>query len=158
VSKLWRRRVEPFYRQLFFAYARWRRGMTLGVRGVVTDSDGRVLLIQHTYIPGWHLPGGGVDRGETTEAALVRELVEEAGVQVAEPPRLLSVHSNERYFRGDHVLVYRVGAWEPCAATSRGEIHEVGWFAPDALPDGTSRATRARIREAMSGGPAATAW
>ena len=158
MSKLWLRRVEPFYRPLFFAYARLRRGMTLGVRGLVTDAEGRVLLIQHTYIPGWHLPGGGVDRGENTEAAMVRELVEEAGVQVTEPPRLQSIHSNEAYFPGDHVLLYRVGSWKPVAATSRGEIHEVGWFAPDDLPEGTSRPTRARVREVFYGDAPSAQW
>lgn len=155
---LWKRRVEPFYRPFFFAYARLRRGMTLGVRGVVVDGRGWVLLVQHTYIPGWHLPGGGVERGETAEAALARELVEEAGVEPTAPPTLQSVHANEAYFRGDHVLVYRVDAWRPCDATARGEIHEIGWFAPQGLPEGASRATRARVREVLDGVAADTAW
>jgi hypothetical protein len=45
---LWRRRVEPFTRPLVYAWFRWRRGLTIGVRGVVTDVEGRVLLVQHT--------------------------------------------------------------------------------------------------------------
>ena len=70
----WRQRIEPFTRPLFFAFSRVTRGMTLGVRAVVTDDRGRVLLVRHTYLAGWWLPGGGVDRGETTQAAVVREL------------------------------------------------------------------------------------
>jgi ADP-ribose pyrophosphatase YjhB (NUDIX family) len=135
---LWRRRIEPFARPFIRLHARLRRGLTLGVRGVVVDQRGHVLLVEHTYIPGWHLPGGGVERGEAAAAALARELEEEGGVRPTGAPRLISVHSNHRRYRGDHVLLYLVEAWTPCAATSRGEIHAVGWFAPDRLPQGAT--------------------
>ncbi len=121
--------------------------MTLGVRGVVVDAEGRVLLVEHTYVPGWHLPGGGVERGETAVQSLGRELEEEAGVQPTVAPRLVSIHSNHRNYPGDHVLVYLVETWAPCSATSRGEIHRVGWFALDRLPPGVTTATRARLAE-----------
>jgi 8-oxo-dGTP pyrophosphatase MutT (NUDIX family) len=145
---LWRRRVEPLLRPVFFARARLRRGMTLGVRGLVRDGEGRILLIEHTYLPGWYMPGGGVERGETPEAALEREMVEEAGVRLSERPVLASVHLN-RAFPGDHVFIYHARGWTPCAATSRGEVHAVGWFAPHSLPPNTTDATRRRIEEAL---------
>jgi ADP-ribose pyrophosphatase YjhB (NUDIX family) len=145
----WRRRLEPFIRPLFHIHARVRRGMTLGVRGMVIDAEGRILLLEHTYVHGWYMPGGGVERGETVEEALARELVEEAGVQITGSPRLVSVHTNKARFRGDHVLVYRIEAWAPCPATSRGEIAQVAWFKPDALPEGVTAWTRARIEEAF---------
>ena len=146
---MWKRRVEPFVRPLAKTHARMTRGLTLGVRGMVFDEAGRVLLIQHTYVHGWHLPGGGVEKGETAHEALERELVEEAGVRLAGPPLLLGVYSNARVFRGDHVLIYRVDMWEACPQTSRGEIHCIDWFAPDALPDGVTDGTRRRIEEAL---------
>lgn len=148
---LWRRRIEPFTRPLVYAFFRVARGLTLGVRAVVTDGEGRVLLIQHTYVKGWYLPGGGVERRETAEDAVVRELAEEAGVKALSRPRLVSAHSNEALHPGDHVLVYRVDAWETCASDSEGEIHAVGWFAPDDLPEETTKATRRRIGEALGG-------
>nr|UXE45259.1 RNA pyrophosphohydrolase [uncultured bacterium] len=147
----WLRRLSPILQPLYRVYARLSRGMTLGVRGVVLNAAGEVLLVEHTYMTGWHLPGGGVELGETTEAALARELVEEAGVAVVGRPTLITVHSNLATFRGDHVLLYRVEAWTACQATSRGEILQVGWFSPQALPPGTTAPTRRRVAEALSG-------
>ena len=148
---LWRRRLQPIAQPVFRVYSRFARGMTLGVRGVVLNEAREVLLVEHTYIHGWHLPGGGVERGESAEQALARELGEEAGVEITGPVRLLSAHNNHARFRGDHVLVYRIEAWRPCPATSRGEIAQVGWFAPDALPPGTTAPTRRRLAEALTG-------
>lgn len=155
---LWRRRIEPFTRPLVYAFFRFKRGLTLGVRAVVTNEDGKVLLLQHTYVHGWYLPGGGVERGETAELAVVRELEEEAGVRALSRPRLVSAHSNEVLHPGDHVLVYRIDAWETCASNAAGEIHAVGWFDPHDLPEETTRATRRRIAEALHGEEPDAMW
>jgi ADP-ribose pyrophosphatase YjhB (NUDIX family) len=155
---LWLRRFRSVLQPINQLRASLTRGLTLGVRGVVTDAEGRVLLVEHTYTPGWYLPGGGVERGETAETALARELVEEAGVEVVGRPTLMSFHSNERKHPGDHVLIYRVGEWRACKATSRGEIHAVAWFAPDALPSGVTPATRRRIMEVLGGEEPKSDW
>jgi ADP-ribose pyrophosphatase YjhB (NUDIX family) len=155
---LWRRRIEPFTRPLVYAFFRLARGLTLGVRAVVTDPDGKVLLIQHTYIKGWYLPGGGVERGETAETAVIRELAEEAGVRALSRPSLVSAHSNEVLHPGDHVLVYRIAAWEPCPSDSAGEICAVGWFDPADLPEETTPATRRRLAEALGGAEPDAMW
>lgn len=154
----WRARIEPFTRPLFFAMSRATRGMTLGVRVVATDREGRVMLVKHTYLAGWWLPGGGVDRGETTQDAAVRELREETGLIATAPPRLISIHSNERFFRGDHVVVYGVDAFETGERTSHGEIAEIGWFSPTALPEDTHRTTRLRLDEIFGGAAANPVW
>jgi 8-oxo-dGTP pyrophosphatase MutT (NUDIX family) len=132
--------------------------MTLGVRGLVLDERGHVLLIQHTYVRGWYLPGGGVDPGEAAEAAMMREVVEEVGIIAQGRPRLLSVHSNHARHKGDHVLYYHIEAWTRGQATSRGEIHAMDWFAPDALPEGVTDATRRRILEALGQVPPHPDW
>ena len=153
-----RRLIQPLIRPAFHVYARTTRGMTLGVRGLVTNEAGQILLIEHTYMPGWHMPGGGVERGESSEEALAREMVEEAGVKLTAPPRLVSIHANGGRFRGDHVLFYRVEAWRACRPTSRGEIRQVGWFELDALPADTTPPTRQRIAEALGGAAADRRW
>ncbi len=154
----WKRIVEPYARPFFFTRSRLTRGKTLGVRGLVTDGDGKVLLIEHTYVPGWWLPGGGVDAGETSQEAVARELREEAGINPVGPPQLVSVHSNEAFFPGDHVLLFRIDHWERCEMTSRGEIKHVGFFAVDALPEDTDEGSRRRIQEVMQGFPADAYW
>jgi ADP-ribose pyrophosphatase YjhB (NUDIX family) len=154
----WRTRIEPFTRPLFFAWSRISRGMTLGVRGVAIDSVGRVLLVKHTYLHGWWLPGGGVERGQTCEDALICELREEAGVIVEGRATLISVHANERFFRGDHVLVYRIDCFSMTDRTSHGEIAEIGWFDPANLPEDTHRATRDRLAELFGGVAVNPVW
>ena len=146
----WRIRLEPFTRPLFFAWVRLTRGMTLGVRGAVFDAQGRVLLVRHTYVRGWWLPGGGVERGQTAEDAVIRELREEAGVIVEGRPRLVSIHSNEVRFRGDHVLIYRVDRFSLEDRAHEAEIAEVGWFDPASLPEDTNPGSRRRLAELIS--------
>jgi len=154
----WRRHVEPFTRPLFFAFSRLTRGMTLGVRVVARDEAGQIMLVRHTYLDGWWLPGGGVDRGETVQEAAVRELREETGLIASGTPRLLSVHSNHRFFPNDHVLVFAVDAFEIGERASHGEISDAEWFAPDALPEETTPATRRRLDEIFTGAPSDPLW
>lgn len=135
------------------------RPMTLGVRALVFDEAGRVLLVRHSYVPGWHFPGGGVEPGETALQALERELKEEAGVEWGAEPHLASVHFNRRASRRDHVLLYVVRdirRLQPPAPNL--EIRESRFFPTDRLPEGTSAATRARLREALESEPVSPTW
>lgn len=145
----WRIAIEPFTRPLFFLISRLTRGKTLGVRIIARDETGAVMLVRHTYLEGWWLPGGGVDRGEIAEVAAARELKEEAGLKATSRPRLLSIHSNERFFPGDHVLVFEVDQFEPATASSRHEIAEARFFALDALPEDLNRGSGQRLLELL---------
>jgi 8-oxo-dGTP pyrophosphatase MutT (NUDIX family) len=136
-----------------------QRPATLGVRGVVTNRAGEVLLLRHTYTPGWHFPGGGVERGETCGLALRRELLEEAGIEAAENAlQLVSVHANHAFFPNDHVLVYRISDWIQRDATSRGEIAEIRFVDPLKPPQGVSAGTANRLGELFDGKPASERW
>src|SRR5678815_5331070 len=96
---------ESLIRRLMHFYWRFARGMTLGVRGLVIDGAGRILLVQHSYMRGWHLPGGGVEPGETLIEALVRELAEEGNIRLTGAPRLHGIFFNRRASQRDHVAV-----------------------------------------------------
>lgn len=140
-------------------YWRFSRGMTLGVRAVVLDDQKRVFLIRHTYVPGWHLPGGGVETGETALDALGRELREEACIVMDEPPALAGIFFNQRTSPRDHVLVYVIRRFTVLEVKQPDrEIAEAGFFPLDQLPEETTAATRRRLAEILEGVPPATTW
>ena len=145
--------------RLFHLWFLISRPMTLGVRALVLDEQGGVLLVRHTYIPGWHLPGGGVEKGETALAALTRELREEGNIELEEQPRLHGFFFNQRVSPRDHVAVYVVRRFRQSAPrVADGEIAEARFFPRDALPDGVTLATRARLAETLDGAPVAPIW
>jgi len=154
-----RRALEPIIRPMFHLYWRFSRGATLGTRAMVIDGTGRIFLIRHSYVDGWHLPGGGVETGETLLQALARELAEEGNIQLAGPPRLHGVFFNKRVSRRDHVALYIVREFrQDGQPVPNHEIIEHGFFALDALPADTSRATRARIAEVFEGVAVSELW
>lgn len=141
------------------SYWRMTRSLTLGAQGCVVDPEGRILLIRHTYRPGWHFPGGGVEKNETIETALARELKEEAGIELTGRPRLFGIYANFRYFPSDHIALFLIREWrQPVAPKPNFEIRDHGFFAAGALPDDIHPATRARIAEINGSGSLSELW
>jgi len=154
-----RQPFEPVFQRLLHFYWRFSRGLTIGVRALVVDGTGRVFLVKHSYVAGWHLPGGGVETGETLVTALARELREEGNIELMEPPVLRAVYFNRRASRRDHVALYVVRSFHQTAVPEPNhEIVAHGFFATDALPEDTTRATRERIAEFLTGRAAAEYW
>jgi ADP-ribose pyrophosphatase YjhB (NUDIX family) len=154
-----RKSFEPVLRRLFHLYWRFARGMTLGVRAVVLDGDNRVFLVKHSYVSGWHLPGGGVEVGETFSDALRRELVEEGRIELAGEPALHGVFLNSHVSRRDHVAVYLVRQFrQDRLPEPNHEIIGCGFFEVAALPTETTTGTRLRIAEVLEGKPPIATW
>ncbi|HLK84607.1 MAG TPA: NUDIX domain-containing protein [Xanthobacteraceae bacterium] len=146
-------------RSVMHLYWRLSRGLTLGVRGLVIDGQGRVFLVKHTYIRGWHLPGGGVEPGETVLDALARELKEEGNIELVETPKQFAIYFHSTVSQRDHVVLFVVERFhQPAPPVPDHEIRAHGFFPRDALPQGTTAATRARIAEVMMGAPVSPRW
>jgi ADP-ribose pyrophosphatase YjhB (NUDIX family) len=151
--------LEPVIRRVLHFYWRFARGMTLGVRALVIGEDRRIFLVKHSYVRGWHLPGGGVEAGETLIDALIRELAEEGNIEPTAPPRLHGVFFNNRVSRRDHVAVYVVRDFRQVGEPKPNhEIIAHGFFAVDQLPNDTTASTRARILEVFGGAPLTETW
>ena len=135
---------------------RWRffRPLTVGVRLLAVE-NGNVLLVRHTYLKGWYLPGGGVRAGETLPEAVSREAAEEAGA-VLNGLQLFGVYSSFFEGKSDHVVVFACEdfTWRD---TVNGEIESVDCFSLEGLPEATSPGTRRRIAEFTAGKMAVSA-
>ncbi len=138
-----------------------RNPYILGVRVIVEDGDRQVLLVRHTYLDGWYLPGGAVDGGETLEEAASREVLEETGVVAGNAPRLLGMFLNREATGRDHVGLFHLSEWSRAEAflQPNAEIAEAGFFALDTLPDNLSPATQRRLADFRTGAaPSSPYW
>ena len=154
-----RKSFEPALRLVFHLYWRFARGMTLGVRAVVLDGDNRVFLVKHSYVTGWHLPGGGVEVGETFRDALQRELAEEGRIELAGEPVLHGLFFNSQVSRRDHVAVYLIRHFrQDRLPKPNREIIACGFFETNALPAETTEGTRLRIAEVLENKEPISTW
>ena len=137
---LYPRFLAPARRWMSQYYLRYRGTMTLGVRAMILDGEGRVFLVKHSYVNGWQMPGGGVEHGETILAALERELRKEGNIELSEPPILHAVYYNKRISRRDHVAFFIVRQFrQSMPPKPKYEIIAHGFFATDDLPTDTTR-------------------
>jgi ADP-ribose pyrophosphatase YjhB (NUDIX family) len=151
--------AEKMVIKLLQRYWRLTRALTIGAQGMVLSPDNRVLLVRHSYRAGWYLPGGGVEKGETLEEALHRELAEEAGIAPRGQVEVFGFYSNFDLFPGDHIALFVIRAYEQARVPApNAEIAEIGFFAQNSLPESTSPGTRRRIAEVLDGQPRSATW
>ena len=106
------------------------------------DADGRVLLARRP--PGksmaglWEFPGGKVQDGETPEAALIREMIEELGITLTESCLAPFTFASHRY-SDFHLLMplYLCRRWEGIAQPREGQ--RVAWVRPKDLARESTR-------------------
>jgi len=131
--------------------------VAFGVTALVTDENGRVGLVQHSYKPGWSLPGGGVARGELPAAAILRELQEEIGLVQGDPPVLIGLYSRPAGWATNVIALYRV---TNARAEFRPnlEIREFTFADPAAPPPHTASSTLRRLAELAGAMPPNPIW
>jgi len=145
--------IKPVVKRLISFASLTLRAMTLGVRAAVIDDQDRIILVKHSYLPGWYLPGGGVDPGETIFQAMRRELHEETNVAVDEVPDPFGIYLNRTLSRRDHVAFFVIRNFDQPAPPKlpNAEIIDCQWFALTDLPDDTTPGTLRRIAEIKAG-------
>lgn len=131
--------------------------VAFGACAIIEDEAGRVLLVRHSYQPGWHLPGGGVGAGEPPSEAVLRELKEEIGLVKSDPPLLMGVFTRKVGWATNVIALYRVPGAE-IAFKPNFEIREIQWIDPSAPPSGTTAATRKRLAEFKGDVAQASYW
>jgi ADP-ribose pyrophosphatase YjhB (NUDIX family) len=122
---------------------------TVGVFAAIFDAEERILCVrQGAGARRWTLPGGRMEAGETPDGALVREVREETGFEVAvgELIGIYSTPSKDALAISFRARVIGRRAWRPTT-----EIGEFGFFARDALPAPMRAHARARVLDAFDG-------
>lgn len=151
--------ARALFSRMLHTYFLMRRGLTIGVRAIVRSGDGKFLLVRHTYTPGWHFPGGGVEKGETAEQALSNELLQETGLKLVGKPVLHGVFHNNGASKRDHVLVYLCDVNGSVATKPTSmEIAEIRYFGLADLPQDTDPGTVRRMREIVEGAEQSECW
>jgi len=132
----------------------WTSFRTSSIQGVriILVKDRSVVLVTHWYAPWtWTLPGGGVNKNETPEAAAIRETKEETGFEVKSLAGEIGKYKGT-WGRGDMVMVFYTGDFEgSLALTPNIEIMGRSWFDIDNLPEELSPANRRRIEAYRDG-------
>jgi len=113
----------------------------VGVGGVIVD-NGKVLLVRRRYEPlkgHWSLPGGMVEIGETLEAALTRELLEETGLAVDVGPVIEvfdRITPDEDHRIRYHFVLIDYLCWPGGGALRAGsDVDAAIWADPDNLAE-----------------------
>jgi len=131
--------------------------VAFGTNAIVDDKDGRVLLVRHSYMSGWHLPGGGVGVGEPPAVAVIRELGEEIGLVKSADPEFLGLFTRKFGWVTNLVALYRVPQAQ-FAFVPNFEIREVCWADPASPPENTAPGARRRLAEFSSKAPTSPYW
>ena len=136
----------------------WMRIRTRGVKVMLFNDAGELLLIRNSYGNKrvFLLPGGGVGRGETPEAAVVREVREELNLEIVDL-NFVATYESSAEGKRDNIHLF--------SATPRGlleadsvELEEARFFPLDALPQNLSPATFRRISEVRGERPINGRW
>ncbi|HVJ42420.1 MAG TPA: NUDIX domain-containing protein [Dongiaceae bacterium] len=121
------------------------------IRTAAAGAAREVLLVRHSYRPGWCLPGGGLKRGEAPLAGLARELLEEVGLTLTATPRLQQIYRQNWFGMVDYPILFTVDGDAGIAGTAQVmdwlEIVDLGWFDLHDLPEDTDVSVRQRLAE-----------
>ncbi len=137
--------THPFFR----LYWKIFKPKTSGTKALLIH-DQNILLVKNINVTKWSLPGGQIDKKETPESCVERELSEELGLENVHISHKLGVYTSTRQSKQDTVHVFVINLLSP-SFTKKWELQAAGWFSLDSLPEDISPATDRRIAEYEQG-------
>ncbi len=122
-------------------------GSMSGARIILLQED-RVLLVNHYHAPWvWTLPGGGIEKDESPEAAAIREVKEETGLDLLSMTKI-GAFLNTR--KGETHVFYSTRFEGVISPTVKFEIMECKWFPLDQLPEEFFEIDRAHVENYLN--------
>ena len=140
---------------LIRAYWRICKPKTFGAKAILIHETS-ILLTKNINARYWSLPGGKIDKGETPEHCILRELQEELALCVSKTSFLLGTYSSQQEGKQDTVYVFIVNL-PSMLFEKQWELETAKWFPLNALPEDISPAALRRLEEYRSGASAITA-
>jgi len=124
-----------------------QKKFTASVGVIITNSAGKVLLLEHVLRPasGWGIPGGFINASEQPDAAARREIREETGIEM-ENLQMLRVRTLNRHIE----FLFRAESNDTGRVLSR-EIKGLGWFAVDEMPEEMSPIQKETVEKVLRG-------
>lgn len=138
---------------------RWLGASTVGVRILAINDKQEILLVKHTYIDGWHFPGGGVHHQEPLFAAAMREFEEETGYIATKRPDIFHTYVHNICGVTDYPVLFVLKHFKKkqngkCSL----EIETCQWFSLDAMPKDITTSTKQCLEEFFQQVPVRDAW
>lgn len=146
------RALLPLAHKVRHRWRKWRGVPIAGVSVAITNAEGELLLLRHSYGPKvWALPGGGLKPGEDPLECAAREVMEELGITLS---ALRKVAQLEEELSGSpHTAHLFTGSTDAMPQPDQREVTEARFFVPDNLPEPLGAVTPRRIavwKEALS--------
>lgn len=128
-----------------------------GVRAIIVNDEGKILLQRRTDTLDWGLPSGSSELDDSVLDTLSREVMEETGLEVlaAEPMGIYSGKDQRvTYPHGDEIQCFSVAfvvrKWAGTPEADGVEGSELGWFPPDKLPEDTVPVHRRTVADYLA--------
>ncbi len=125
------------------------RPIRMGVRVLMVQGE-KIWLVRHTYMDGWFLPGGGLKKWETLEAAARREALEETGAELGALD-FVGVFTSTVQWKTDHTAVFHCSEFK-ITGKPDAEISEARTFNLSELPGDLYTPYRRLLEQYQTGG------
>lgn len=144
---------QKFYKYILYPLARiyWKifSPKTRGARALII-SENSILLVKNLNVPYWVIPGGGINKKESPEDCIKRELNEELGLENLGIDYKLGEYKSSKEGKRDeiHIFIIKLSSKN---FNKKWEIENASWFDLNNLPKEISQAALRRIKEYKEG-------